>query len=854
MIALGGTDCKFGWIDAFLRPSLLSLLPLDLQMSPAASAAARAAANAAAAPAGFYRGLWRSGAAPTTNDASADPTGTLGYAFTCPCAAAIRADRTDYELVLDPGGANGDSGVGQAVRVASFAGVLGEPEGVYPHVGVRCTWVLPATLHAVSASIGLFSSTPADSSSEDRPRVLVGPAVGAATDESQCYPANCDMLSGPTGGEVALPVRVVYYGGDIRTLGKRSAGGWRFLLNFSEANGGPPPDERRRGARAASSSAQWSDGNRTWGGPSERRDQGRSTLGKRALQRQQVENGGTLNPPAPAAGAKGRASAVVGGSDLGPDSLLLALSGGPGSEAPCSFQRGVGQAFLQLAAVTANITAMDGVWSGVSTADVEPGRGPMFMPLSSGACTDQDAVARFPVGAPGECATACVATTGCLYYSYATPDAQTVIAVSAAAAAATTAKKAAADAAAAAAAAEAATTPSAYQAAAAAAAVAELARQASVSAAADAIAPMVGDCRLFSACKLAPGGSKTVYGTYFLRGDMVGAECNSELSVRSRVLHLSVHCLHGRGSTASFDASSEGTKDPSVLMAAASARRSAQSGALSGILRSLPAADLPGLGLATSGGRCDALGGSGAPWCNATAAGRLVWYQTARVRWTASASDRVVGSEDYALFAFLPADSRGDGSPGVPDGERTELWLFLQPVTSGMPEPAAAFDPARRPSDVAAGARRLRLRPAKAIPVPLTTATTIISRAEAAAQCRAALNGLAGLAASGGAGCAGLISALLPVAPGRVPPAGRSVAVAARCDSPCVSAAVAAADAGERMCGEAWAAVPLMDGDLRVDADGTAVLLAGSAPVLDVLAYLTQVSCGTCWVRVRFRA
>jgi hypothetical protein len=852
MTALGGTDCLFGWVDAYFFPAALSPLPLAIDLSIAAAAAVRAAGNASAAPTGAYRGLWRSGAAPVSNDASADPFGTLGDAFTCPCAAATAAGagRSADSLVSDPGGANGDAGVGKAVAVVGWAGVLGEPEGVYPHAGVRCTWLLPEgprTAPATSATLTLASAAPGAVSGGDPPRLLVGPAAGVDTAGSagQCYPGQCDLLSsGGVIGErkVAVPARVVFVGGSSTTIGKRPAAGGRFRLDFSKSY---EPLVDTPGRRAVGSGADGNavgDGARDPGAPLSWRGVGSdlsnlwsSASPAAAGNSTAHEQGKSVSQPMGGAdnSTRSRTRAGTGADGSGSDDLLLALSGAPSTEAPCGFQRRAGQAFLSLSPLAARVTAMEGVWSGNTSVQAAPAGMPMFAPIATGACADQDALARFAVRAPGECASLCVAAAGCSYYSYSSAEAQAAVAAFVAASAATAAQLAAGNVEATAALAVAEGTYSSLQRAAAAKVALKLAIEAAAAAAADAALPTAGDCRLFGSCTLA--ASKMGYATCSLRGDLADAECRAELSVRGRVLRLLVHCLKGPDASA---------KDlPTVLGAAASARRSEQSGALSGILRSLPAADLPNLGLARGGGACDALGGPDAPWCNATAAGRVVWYQTARVRWTASASDRVVGSEDIALLAFFRAGSGGDNNPIDPSGDDTELWLFLQPVASGMPNPNAAFDPARRPYDLAAGARRLRLsRAAVTFRVPTIRSTAVISRAASAGQCRSARSALAGLAASGGAGCAKLISALFPVAPGRDPPADHAGAVAAQCGNACLQAATAAIEAAEQQCGAAWGSAPLVPGDLGTDQDGMAVLLASSAPVIDVLAQLAQVS------------
>ena len=196
---VSGTASSFGWTDIAL-----------LEAAPFASARGGTAMWPSAGSS--LRGIYKFGVG-DSNDASGDPSGFPGNAFTCSCADKVPSSNVSEE---------------------SITGVLSEAEGIYTHDDIHCSWAFEG--HNWSAVQFQCSVTTAlDTRFEHLSISSFGPA-------GDCYPKPC-IPTAASFDKIAtsVPSAVLYSANSSRFLGSRPPGfGGRFSISFVQ-----DPSERR---------------------------------------------------------------------------------------------------------------------------------------------------------------------------------------------------------------------------------------------------------------------------------------------------------------------------------------------------------------------------------------------------------------------------------------------------------------------------------------------------------------------------------------------------------------------------------------------------------------------------------
>ena len=525
---LGQTECRFGWGDAMLVPAM----PSPGVVQPVLA---------------VYRGIYRRGPAIINDATVADPAAALGDAFICPCAAAADAalPNGDAVLVEDTGGGggapSGASGVSVLLRAAS--GSITEPEGAYIHDGIRCTWLAPYGGYSAARLDLVASAAPArglekleisqlgiSGSGECFSAPCVIPILPFLANDA----ANVTVATGPGSLAVGLPARITFAANSARALGpsQLSGPGGRFVLAYGQ---GPsdwlleqtPSQEAEAVVRTstvmttpAAVSVRW---------PGQQRSQktiraGKVSAAADSRNKSNVDDGLVhQRSPLDAAAAKvnGRyVQEVIPAQDHGVvgrlvDSNLvrssspvrrrlletsatslsfaLSLAAATGQPAPCRFEPIPGQALLRLGPSTGAPSALEGMWTGSTVAQVAPNGGPLFALYSAGRCLPLYAISQFSVasGSNGDerggsgsnmCATQCVGTPQCVFYSYSPAPIRSGVRAS-------------------------------------------------------------GDCLLFAFCQMESSDTSNnqTYATFRLQTGLVNAPCSADLAIRGRVVRLHVH-------------------------------------------------------------------------------------------------------------------------------------------------------------------------------------------------------------------------------------------------------------------------------------------------------------------------
>ncbi len=788
LVSLGGTACRFGWVDFYLHAVVPESTSVHLEGQTHLDTLQRLLPIIPQVV--VLRGIYKSGTAVPNDVRELDSVAAMGDAFVCPCAAAANTVTGIGTTMIDTDGGGSGIGVtssfsGASVLVNVASGRLSEPEGAYVYDGVRCTWIfLDRRFAAVRLTLAGASAQAADLE-----LLSVAALEGQYQDLGDCghasrcearLPATSDSISLPGGGgdqslsaftnglTVGVPLRLTFMANSTRFLSpKRLTGaGGRFVLNFQQ---GPASMLVAAAAAAAARNAGRPAmgkntsllSNSLFSGPRKN-----AVEQKQSLRSDTKQNhlGSKVEHPAGSWSGRGglrrefEEDKEANKAGAGRQQLMIALAGAPGQIAPCRFSPGAGEALLQLSPIKGDEPKIiQGMWSGTTIAQVAPGGSELFAFYSTGRCRLHDAIARFNVsnseargGVGGEtCATHCVSTANCVFYSYGEPGA---------------------------------------------------------------------DCLLFAFCQVEEevdlsSGRKRMYTTLRARSDLEDTQCGSELYVRGRVVRIFIH-------SCSDDVSMVGGGRFNHTVRRR--RRSPQTGMLVGLL-------LP------SGPPCDALD-SLDHQCTTTLFAttgfdRSIGYWTARIRWTASSRDRVIGDEDLVLLAQNQSDSTGKIWP---------LTLHFTALKNGPPAPAnIALDPGIRPPF--SKAQVIRFRHANTgLSLQALRDPFQITRLSAAETCKKALAEATALTINNPE-CALLVSAVLSPQSAGV----NRDSVSARCNTSCRPALLAKISNAAQVCTAAWRRASIASMEIVAAGDGVPRLqletVEGGAALTWLLQNLLQV-------------
>ena len=341
-----GTDYSFGWADLALTAAPPFGHPAD-----DSDASWRDEGSE-------LRSVYKCGTV-GSNDASEDPAGFPGDAFTCSCA---------------------DSALGANATVQAAAGALTESDGVYVRDGIQCAWSFdgPAWTRVD------FQSTV--TSLNRKLESLVIESAGAAG-AGACYQRPCDLVGAAPKINITVPIpaRVVYTANSSRSLGSRPTGiGGRFSVSFQQKASTPKARQWKTDLKVAAGSARKgdaADATRQVGGPED---------------------------------ALAQESLVA---------LQLSLTGAPGMETPCGFAQADQRLVLRLKRTQPVSTWLEGLWAGTSTAGVAADGAPLFRRVGSGLCEEEGALSqgnsgKLNVSDKEGCATQCIRLADCNFFSY----------------------------------------------------------------------------------------------------------------------------------------------------------------------------------------------------------------------------------------------------------------------------------------------------------------------------------------------------------------------------------------------------------------------------------------------------